>query len=108
VCMEMTMNKDRPPSALANVELLGRIMQDLNYMIDVRGNTQLAPALVLVKQNKDEFEMLRRMARAMEATSAPWDDEDGAEEPHLCYMGHENCWDEHINERLADEADWKS
>jgi hypothetical protein len=27
--------------------------------------------------------------------------------PH-CYMGHAECYDIHITERLADEADWAS
>lgn len=30
-----------------------------------------------------------------------------AEETHYCYMGHADCWDEHTQERLADEADWE-
>lgn len=25
----------------------------------------------------------------------------------ICYLGHENCYDNHTAERLADEADWE-
>jgi hypothetical protein len=29
------------------------------------------------------------------------------DKPPICYMGHEDCYDNHTSERLADEADWE-
>lgn len=50
------------PTHLNNYDLLSRIMDDLNDFIDKRGNKQLIPALIAVKEQRDEVMRLRALA----------------------------------------------
>lgn len=60
---------------MTNKELTIRIINDLNELIDHRGNTKLIPVLVEMRSFLNEIHDLKRQIAALEATIPPWDEE---------------------------------
>jgi hypothetical protein len=54
---------------MTNRQLVERIIGDLNELIDVRGNKQLIPQLVVMRGVLDEITELEAMVTTMTSTS---------------------------------------
>lgn len=78
---------------LNNYDLLSRIMGDLNDFIDKRGNRALLPALIMVKEQRDEVVRLREIVSELtehEKEFGPYDESTWTHHPgetHFCVHG---------------------